>query len=224
MPGPHNLSQRTIVVSGFTFSPFSKSLLGTLTRYHPLEWCTYDAKNRTLLLRFVTEDDLVSFYHKNATSPQSSKLRIFGPNTLSKHPTLNRELPYHKDLAIKLGACRTLYLGNLPRSVIKTKLGPRGEINLEPIAHKIEQDMAPHGTVLHVSARLSGDTGSPYVQFSDIDSAVKALLKLHLAVRGKAGPLEEYKDLSIHDFAAPPLDKKGRSIYLNRNLRAHLLR
>ncbi|KAK1230870.1 hypothetical protein PQX77_006036 [Marasmius sp. AFHP31] len=176
------------------------------------------------LLRFLTEDDMLSFYHNNAASPQSSNPRIFGPNTLSKHPTLDRKLPYHKDLAVKLGACPTLYLTNLPRSVIKTGLGPTGEINLEAIAHKIEQDMAPHGTVLRVSTRLSGDTGDAYVQFSDIESAVKALVKLHLAVRGKAGPLEEYKNLFIHDFAAPPLYKNGRSIYMNRNLKAHLLR
>ncbi|KAJ8081029.1 hypothetical protein PM082_017869 [Marasmius tenuissimus] len=212
--------RRTILVSDFAFHKFSKIVLGSATKDHPLERATYDTATHSLKLKFLSERDMESFYQINVVSPQNTYSRILVPNKTSKHSGLDKKLPYHKELAIKLGAYRGIYLESLPRSVVEAGLqGPEGEFDPKAIAKKIEHDLSPYGIILNLTFKLDNlnftsnrSNAIAYVNFVDIESAVAAYGKLHLAIRRGIGPLSEYRALNKHEFAAPPPSKREMTI------------
>ncbi|KAL0574600.1 hypothetical protein V5O48_007350 [Marasmius crinis-equi] len=191
---PNNYSQQMLVVSDFPMQPPSLFKLHAATRQYQVVHYHSDASNGILTLTFASEHQMLHFYETCKSPP---KTQLLTTANVSIDPTSTPSLSFHKRLALRLGACRTIYLSQLPPEITANARNGNSR-------DRIKEDFARFGLVTHVGIT----NGNASVNFLSVLSAISALGALRKTKLTGRGPLSPYNDLKYSAFG-----KQGRMIH-----------
>ncbi|KAL0567057.1 hypothetical protein V5O48_014936 [Marasmius crinis-equi] len=209
------LVRRSLVVSDLSLTEDIGTVLCVMTAGCLVESSRYDSENRTMTLTFISQQHMEDCYNSSRSRNRPSRIN---PDTISKAPFLDFNLPFHRQLAVALGMSSSIIV-ELPREVLEVG-GTRDAVNRRAVVQTIRYDFARYGTLGYID--LHTDKRCAYVNFLDMSAAAEAYWHLHRALRTKSGPLVKYTGRSGNYHMFLP-ERKDLATYRVRNLQAHLI-